>query len=57
VAPKLGDRPIVIIEQGEIAKEAFNTVGLRVYPLRDMPELLSKRRTATQDYPTISGQY
>jgi len=31
--------------------------GLRAYPLRDMPELPSGRRTATQDYPTSSGQY
>jgi len=27
--------------------------GLRAYPLRDMPELPSGRRTATQDHPTI----
>lgn len=31
--------------------------GLRAYPLRDMPELPSGRRTATQDHPTILGQY
>jgi len=31
--------------------------GLRAYPLRDMPELLSRSRTATQDHPTILAQY
>jgi hypothetical protein len=31
--------------------------GLRVYPLRDLLELPSGRRTATQDHPTILGQY
>ncbi len=31
--------------------------GLRAYPLRDLPELPSGRRTATQDHPTILGQY
>jgi hypothetical protein len=31
--------------------------GLKAYPLRDMPELPSGRRTATQDHPTIWGQY
>jgi hypothetical protein len=31
--------------------------GLGVYPLRDMPELPSGRRTATQDHSTILGQY
>lgn len=29
--------------------------GLRAYPLRDLPELSSGRRTATQDHPTILG--
>jgi hypothetical protein len=31
--------------------------GLRAYPLHDLPELPSGRRTATQDRPTILGQY
>jgi hypothetical protein len=31
--------------------------GLGAYPLRDMLELASGRRTATQGQSTISGQY
>jgi hypothetical protein len=31
--------------------------GPRAYPLRDLPELPSRRRTASQDRPTILGQY
>jgi hypothetical protein len=30
VAPKLGDRPIVMIEQGGTAEEAFNAVDGRI---------------------------
>lgn len=30
MAPKLGDRPIVMIEQGGIAEEAFNAVDGRI---------------------------
>jgi len=31
--------------------------GLKAYPLRDMPELPSGRRTATQDHHTTLGQF
>jgi hypothetical protein len=31
--------------------------GLKAYSLRDLPELPSGRRSATEDHPTILGQY
>jgi hypothetical protein len=46
VEGQVGQPPSAVLDQ-----------GLRAYPLRDMPELPSGRRTATQDHPTILGQY
>jgi hypothetical protein len=36
---------------------AILTKALEHTPLRDMPELPIGRRTATQNHPTILGQY
>ena len=45
--------------EGQVGQplSAVPNQGLRAYPLRDLPELPSGRRTATQDHSTILGQY
>jgi hypothetical protein len=52
-------RPEALMVEGQVGQplSAVPDQGLRAYPLRDMPELPSRRRTATQDHPTILGQY
>jgi hypothetical protein len=46
VEGQVGQPPSAVLDQ-----------GLKAYPLRDLPELPSGRRTATQGHPTILGQY